>query len=77
MLLKFLCGLNIKRILLAGMDGYSYDEKANYAEEKMELYTQRALLRTMNEGMSQALSEFSQNIEIRFLTDPRHVTITR
>lgn len=68
MLVKFLINMDVKEILLAGMDGYSHDVKRNYAEQQMELITRNAVLDAMNDGMRQMLAVFSNQIKIKYLT---------
>lgn len=75
MLIKFLINLGVKRVYLAGMDGYSVDPMQNYADQKMTFYTQRALSESMNDGINAMLRKFSKDIEIVFVTKPRYVNI--
>lgn len=75
MLMKFLIGLGVKEVLLAGFDGYSYDISANYAEQQMAMFTKKAILDAMNTGMSVMLSEFAKQIRVEFLTQPRFLFI--
>ena len=73
MLIKFLINLGVKKIYLAGMDGYSVDPLQNYADQKMTFYTQRAIMDSMNDGINSMLSKFSKEICIEFVTKPRYV----
>lgn len=75
MLIKFLINMGVKEVLLAGIDGYSHYATQNYAEQQMAMLTRKAVLDTMNEGMSKMLSEYSTQIKIKFLTEPRFVTV--
>lgn len=76
MAIKFLYGFGVKDIYLAGFDGYSHDVKENYGNNNMAFITKNIILDAMNIGMSKVLREFSSNIQIYFLTTPRHVTLT-
>lgn len=75
MLIKFLIGLGVKKIYIAGMDGYSPDPEANYAEHWMNGYVQRAMAEGMNTGMSKVLTEFRREVEIEFVTSVRYVKV--
>lgn len=75
MLIRFLIKLGVKRIYLAGMDGYSVDPMENYADQRMTFYTQRAIMDSMNDGINLMLRKFSKEIDISFVTEPRYVSI--
>jgi 4-hydroxy 2-oxovalerate aldolase len=75
MLIKYLIKLNVKEVYIAGFDGYSHDVSQNYAEQQMAMITKNAVLDAMNYGMSTMLTEYSKNIYIEFLTEPRFVDI--
>ena len=75
MLVKFLIHAEVKKIYLAGMDGYSVDSSSNYADGNLTMYTKKAHAEAMNVGMSKVLSTFSQEIPIKFLTKPKFVFI--
>ena len=77
MLVKLLIRLGAKEIWLAGMDGYSHDPAENYVQEQMRMTAKNQTLDAMNQGMCQALGELSRQAEIRFLTTPRHITISQ
>lgn len=73
MAMRFLINLGVKKIYLAGFDGYSYDIRQNYAVESMTFYTRKAVIDEMNEGMSKVLSELKTQIDIEFLTRKRFI----
>lgn len=75
MLIKLLIQLGAGEIWLAGMDGYSHDASENYAQEQMRMTAKNQTLDAMNQGMCQALGELSKQVEIHFLTKPKHVTL--
>ena len=75
MAIKFLMNYGVSRILLAGFDGYSHDVKENYGKSEMAFITRNAVLDAMNIGMSKILKEYKKEIDIEFLTIPKHVTI--
>lgn len=67
MLIKYLIGIGVCDIYLAGLDGYSYDINKDYAEG-MQLVTERTTLEKMNEGMKIALQKFGEQCHLHFLT---------
>ncbi|HHV10572.1 MAG TPA: 3-hydroxy-3-methylglutaryl-CoA lyase [Clostridiales bacterium] len=77
MLLKYLVRLDVCDILLAGFDGYSYDISQNYAVQELAVHARRAAFDKVNTGMSRVLSEYAKHIRLEFVTEPKHVQITR
>lgn len=75
MLIKFLIQSDVKKIYLAGLDGYSVDPTENFADETMRFYTQKDVFEAMNEGMNNALKEFGKKIDVEFVTEPKYVTV--
>ncbi len=75
MLVKLLISLGARKIYMAGLDGYSTDPSRNFADEKMNFYTRKAIYQAMNAGMTQVLGEYKKQVEIEFVTTPRFVVI--
>ena len=75
MLIKLLIELGVKKVYLAGLDGYSVDPTENFADETMRFYTQKDVFEAMNEGMNNALKEFGKKIDVEFVTEPKYVTV--
>lgn len=75
MLIKFLIALGVKEVYFAGLDGYSVDPMQNFAEDKMNFVTERAVFEAMNEGMKQVLTMYAKQIKIEFITSPKHVEV--
>lgn len=75
MLIKYLIMLGADKILLAGLDGYSVDATQNFADQKMNFYTQKATFEAMNAGMKAAIAEFAEQIKIEFVTTPQFVNL--
>jgi 4-hydroxy 2-oxovalerate aldolase len=73
MAIKFLASLNVATINLVGFDGYSHDVRENYGNSEMAFITRNAVLDAMNVGMSKVLKKYSEIVNIRFLTTPKHV----
>lgn len=75
MLIKFLADQGVKKVLIAGMDGYSPNPDENYADQKMNFFTEKELAEKKNAGMIAVLKEYQQLIDIEMLTTPKYVTI--
>lgn len=75
MLAKLLIQLGVKKILIAGMDGYSVNPDENYADQKMNFYTEKKMAEKKNAGMISVLKKLQADVAIEFLTTPRFVTI--
>ena len=75
MLVKYLINLGVKNIYLAGLDGYSHYIEENYADNKMAFITHNAVLDTMNKGIADVLKQYSKEVSISFLTQPKHILL--
>lgn len=75
MAIRFLMNYRVKEILLAGFDGYSHDTEENYGDRKMAFFTRNAVLDAMNDGMSNVIREYSSEIKISFLTNPKYIKL--
>lgn len=75
MLIKYLIQLGVKKVFIAGLDGYSADPTQNFADQKMNFFTRKAAFEAMNSGMTEVLREYSKCISIEFITTPRYVVI--
>lgn len=73
MLIRFLIKSGAKKVLLAGMDGYSPDASDNYAYDDMNLYARKKAKEALNEGINACLKEYKDQIEIEFVTTPKHI----
>ena len=71
MLVRLLIQLGAREILVAGMDGYDTDPSRNYADQSMAFYTRKAQMEAMNAGMSAVLSEYSRQIPLHLVTEPK------
>jgi 4-hydroxy 2-oxovalerate aldolase len=72
MLVSLLISLGVKKIELAGYDGYTYDSYSDYAEKDMTLIKNHKIVDSLNEGIKTMLMRYSQEIEIEFITDTRY-----
>lgn len=75
MAIKFFAQMGVRKIYLAGFDGYSHNEKENYGESAMAFVTKTAILDAMNQGMTAMLKKYSDLVDIQFLTTSRYVKI--
>ena len=75
MLAKLLLQLGVRKIYIAGMDGYSVNPDENYADQKMNFYTEKETFEKKNIGMITVLQEVSKEAEIVFVTTPKYVVI--
>jgi len=75
MAIKLLISFGASKIYLAGFDGYSHDVLENYAKEQMMYITKKATIDAINEGMGKTLSKLSKEIEIKFITEPKHYSV--
>ena len=75
MLVRLLMGLEAREVLIAGMDGYDTDPARNYADQTMAFYTRRAQMEAINTGMSAVLTQYSREIALRFVTEPRFIRL--
>ncbi len=69
MAVNLMIKMGAKRLIMAGFDGYSYDSSENFAEAQMVVFEEKAKLDAINHGMGTVLSEYSNLIEIVFLTE--------
>lgn len=77
MLIRLMIRLGAKKVLIAGMDGYSLDPLQNFADQKMAFFAKKGALEAQNEGMSEVLREYSKRIDIRFVTEQRFVYLEK
>ena len=71
MAINLLKQMECKDIWLAGYDGYDYAASNNYESDDMVLSMSREQVDQINAGMKQMIEDYSQAINIRFLTDSR------
>lgn len=73
MLIKYLIQMGAKKILIAGIDGYSVDPSKNFMDSKMNFYAQKATFEAMNKGMEKVLKEYSELVDIEYVTTQKYV----
>lgn len=75
MAIKFLTSLGVKKVYLAGFDGYAHDTGENYGDEVMSFIMRNAVLDATNMGIKKMLTKFSKKMDIKFLTAPRYINV--
>lgn len=75
MLIRFLADQGVKKVLIAGMDGYSPNPDENYADQKMNFFTEKEMAEKKNAGMIAVLTEYQKLIDIEMLTTPKYVIL--
>lgn len=75
MMLEFLMQLGIKDVLVAGMDGYSYDVESNYAQKNLQMNVNKEQIRKWNTGMEQAIKKFQETMKIKSVTKEKYIHI--
>lgn len=69
--LKLLTKLNIKKVYLAGCDGFSESSNAYY-DSSFEFYHRNENPQDMNKATADAIKAFRKNIQIEFLTTSKY-----
>ena len=75
MLMKFLINMKVRKIYVAGVDGYDLDVTNNFVDKKMTFVTSKETFSAMNEGLMQVMREFSKQIPIEYVTTPQFIKI--
>ncbi len=75
MLIKFLINCGINKVYIAGMDGYSPNPDENYADKKMNFYTEKELAEKKNAGMIEVIKSYRKQTDIEMLTTPKYVVV--
>ncbi|MBS7397707.1 MAG: aldolase catalytic domain-containing protein [Ruminiclostridium sp.] len=68
MLLKFLAGAGVKKIFIAGMDGYSYNREENYSRYQTGFIKRSKDIDAINKGLSDIVGKLSKKADISFIT---------
>ena len=68
MAVKLMIALGKKEVYLAGFDGYSHNAEENYAPLSKMLLTKSTIVDEMNQGISDMLRIYGEQIDIRFIT---------
>ena len=73
MLINYLSGKNVKRIFLAGFDGFSADPEQNYIDKNMAQLVNKDIMGSINYGFSKMLKKYSENVSIEFVTEAKYI----
>jgi 4-hydroxy 2-oxovalerate aldolase len=71
MVLELLKKVGVKRVYLAGFDGYSSNQE-NYLRKEMNIVRRKEVEDKINKGMVKALKKFNKDIKIEFLTPSKY-----
>ena len=71
LILNFLKKCGVKKVLLAGFDGYKVNAE-NYYQKGFEFTTEGHAVEQKNQQMSEALTIFNNEIEIQFITPTQY-----
>ena len=69
MLIKLFIELGVKKVFLAGLDGYVYEANKNYYNERMVFVTNNDMMVKMNMSVMEMLEKYNKEIDIEFITD--------
>ena len=72
MLLKLLIKCQIKHVSIAGFDGFSHEQKNNYANEDLVLSTNDKVIDIINENISFVINSLKEDMEINFITPTKY-----
>ena len=75
MLIKLLMLLKVKKVYIAGIDGYSVDASQNFADERMSFVAKKDTFAAMNSGITKVLCEYREKIDIQYITTPKYIKI--
>lgn len=71
MLIHYLSQKNVKKIYLAGFDGFSTDIDQNYVDKDMAQISNKNILKNMNTGLIKVFKEYSKSVPLEFVTTPQ------
>lgn len=73
MLLRLLIKLGIKKVYVAGCDGYEPVITDNYADKDMSINTVKNYAEEINGGISSEIKKLGTNISIKFITPTKYI----
>ena len=74
MAVKLMIFLGVKKIFLAGFDGYSLSPQNDYANEDLQLAMKNDII-YLNDIISSQLKDFAKDIQIEFLTEQKNIKL--
>ena len=72
MLIRLLNEVGVKKVLLVGMDGYSYNNEENYIRDEISAFKTIDQVHSLNIALSKELKNLANKVEIEFLTTSRY-----
>lgn len=72
MLIKLLLSLKVEGVMIVGMDGYLYDDTANYASSDLTLVNSIKETDQLNSEIKKMIKYFDQFLDIKFLTKSKY-----
>lgn len=72
MLLNLLIRLKPKKVMIAGMDGYTAD-KNNYYQDRLSMHHDKVEILNLNESISRRLNQLKNQLDIEFVTPTLYV----
>jgi len=73
MLMYLLKSIGIKKVFVAGLDGYETNYFENYVDKELVLQTTAKKIEEMNNGIKKVLKEITQKLEVVFITPSKYV----
>lgn len=77
MLIKLLMNCDVRKITLAGLDGYSYDMEENFISRGMDFSITKRNAEIINNGIETVLDMYAKKVKIEFLTKEKRVKMGR
>ena len=75
MAIKFLIEIGIKKIWLAGLDGYSHDIDDNYAGGEVSIVVKSTVGDAINSGLQKVILQYAKLVDMQFLTKQRYIKL--
>lgn len=68
MLIKLLIRLGVSKVIIAGMDGYTDDEKKNYTSYQLSFAKKKDEIKQINTCIENTLRDYKKVVDIEFIT---------
>lgn len=75
MLINFLIKLGVKKVFLAGVDGYSTNKDNLFSYNNIEYSNSESIAFEMNKAVTMALKQLQNEIDIEFITTPQNIIL--
>lgn len=75
MLIKMLIDCEVRKIYIAGVDGYSTEMNKNYISEDLEIPLRSEAIEEKNEGLKKVLLSMKKLCEIEFITPSKFIEV--